>query len=130
MAPEQCQGIAAGVTQLDYDDLARIRGSRLLKSPPAVPEAGAGNSPDQSSAVLVAISRGVQPTSGYRLTLARAELTGLSAIVTVNWQTPAADAVVAQVLTHPCLVVGLPRGALHDLRVVDQNGTEIGQLSL
>lgn len=114
----QCQGIAAGVNVVDADDLGKIRGGLLNGAEQAPPSPARGR--------LFAISRGPQPTPGYGFELADASVRGHVATIRVEWLSPSADAVQAQVVTHPCLVVDVARGDLQTVRVVDQNGQEIG----
>ena len=119
----QCQSVDAGVTRVDYADLARIRGSNLLSlSKP--------DGEETTDLLLVAISRGQQPTPGYALSLDSALAEGTTALIQVIWDSPPSDAVLAQVITHPCLVVGLPSASFSKVRVVDQDHDELGRLSL
>jgi len=126
---DQCQGIDTGLTRVSYQDVAGIRGSTLLnmtreESTPAA-DADAG-----SAALLVAISRGRQPTPGYSLSLEAARRVEDRAVLTVRWQTPESGAVLAQVMTHPCLVVGLPEQGIRQVEAVDQHGDSLGTLAL
>jgi hypothetical protein len=119
----QCQSVDAGVTRVDYADLARIRGSNLLSlSKP--------DGEETTDLLLVAISRGQQPTPGYALSLDAAFAEGTTALIRVLWDSPPSDAVLAQVITHPCLVVGLPSASFSKVRVVDQDHDELGRLTL
>jgi len=126
---DQCQGIDTGLTRVSYPDVAGIRGSTLLNmtrsDEPAAPAGEAG-----SPALLVAISRGQQPTPGYSMTLADAQRVADKAVLTVRWQTPDSGAVLAQVMTHPCLVVGLPEQGITQVEAVDQYCDSIGTLAL
>jgi hypothetical protein len=119
----QCQGLNSGLTIVDYADLARIRGSKLLSM--STPDGG-----ETSDLLLIAISQGQQPTPGYALTLESASAEGTTALVRVRWESPPADAVLAQMITHPCLVVGLPSAAFSQVRVVSQDYDEIGRLTV
>ena len=120
-----CKGITAGITAVSYDDVANLRGSRLI---------GQTTEPTQSEVpadlILVAISKGDQPTPGYEFTLQGARLDGASAVISLAWKTPAPDAVLPQVITHPCIVVGLARETLSSVRAVDADGQLIGELDL
>lgn len=118
-----CQGVDSGVTRVDYADLARIRGSNLLSL--STPEGG-----ETGNLLLVAISRGQQPTPGYALSLDSASAEGTTALIRVRWDSPSADAVLAQMITHPCLVVGLPSASFSKVRVVDQDYDELGRLTV
>jgi len=121
---DQCQGIDAGLTQVDYAQVAGIRGSTLLDMSRPEPEAG------DDDLLLIAISRGRQPTPGYGFTLEDAQRRNGTAVVSLGWRTPESGAVLPQVLTHPCLVVGLPRSGIERVEAVDSSGTELGILDL
>ncbi len=58
------------------------------------------------------ISSGQQPTAGYSLTLAEPAFTVQQnrALLNVVLNRPAPDAMVAAVITHPCMLVKLPKG--------------------
>jgi len=131
LAYDQCQGIDTGLTRVSYEDVAGIRGSTLLNMTRSEAQESAA-APDEagSAALLVAISRGRQPTPGYSLTLEDAQRVADKAVLTVRWQTPESGAVLAQVMTHPCLVVGLPEQGITEVQAVDQYGDSIGSLAL
>jgi hypothetical protein len=120
----QCTGVAAGLSLVDYADLPGIRGGALL-----TPADDAATGLDTSVA-LVAISRGPQPTPGYGFTLLAATSKGGIAELRVNWYQPPADAVMAQVITDPCLVVALPRANLERIEAIDQTGNPLGSTDL
>lgn len=122
----RCQGLDAGLTRVDYAAVAGIRGGTLLGMSASDGNEAAGD----DDVLLVAISRGRQPTPGYGFTLEEAYRDGTTAVVRVRWETPEAGAVLPQTLTHPCLVVGLPRDAFQRVEAVDQRGVEIGSLEL
>ena len=118
-----CKGAETGLHRVDYADLARLRGSTLL----GVTEPDA---PESAELVLLSLSKGRQPTPGYGFELLGADQAGSRAELTIAWQTPPADAVLAQVVTHPCIVVGLERGTFEEVRVVDPDGAALGALRL
>ncbi len=122
---DQCRGIDVGLTQVDFADVAGIRGGTLLNMtrPEPAPEG-------EEDLLLVAISRGPQPTPGYAITLDRALRRDSTAQITVTWTTPESGAVLAEVMTHPCLVVALPRRGLSRVEAVDQSGSALGTLEL
>ena len=129
LAYDQCRGVDAGLTRVDYPDVAGIRGGTLLDlSRDDEPAAGAVEG--ESPALLIAISRGRQSTPGYGLSLVEARRFGNRAVIEVSWRTPASGAVLAQVVTHPCLVVGLPGQGLVRVEAVDQRGESLGSLDL
>jgi len=124
-----CQVMRPGVNRVDWRRLAEIRGSRLLGMESA-PE------PPSSELALVAISRGTQPTPGYAFALNRAWIDRPAqngravGVLELDWITPAPDAMLAQVVTHPCIVVGVDADAVDALRAVLRDGTELGALDL
>ena len=120
----QCQGLEPGLTSVDYAAVAGIRGGTLLGM--TQPD---DTDPDDDL-LLVAISRGQQPTPGYGFTLEEARREGGTAVVSVRWKTPEPGAVLAQMMTHPCLVIGLEPEGLTRVEVVDQTGVSLGTLDL
>jgi len=120
----RCEGLDSGLTLVDYRAVAAIRGGKLLGI--TEPE----QSEPQGDLVLVAISRGQQPTPGYGFALEGAQRQDGAAVLSVRWESPEAGATLAQVTTHPCLVVGVPREGLDRIEAVDQDGTSLGTLDL
>lgn len=125
LAYDQCQGLDMGLTRVSYADVAGIRGGTLLNL--SEPES---STPAAEGLLLVAISRGRQPTPGYALSLAGARRQDDTAIVEVHWDTPEPGAVLAQMMTHPCLVVALPKDDFRRVEAVDQSGRSLGSLDL
>ena len=118
-----CTTLEAGVHAVTLGDVAHLRGRRMIGSITTPP-----NTPGDDQR-LIAISRGEQPTAGYALELISASTaTGDEITVVVAWREPAADAVVAQVITHPCLVLGLPDAATGPVSVTLEDGTPLGSL--
>ncbi len=135
----QCRALEAGLTRVSYDQVAAIRGNTLLgMTAGAAPGDGAPDAPATSppekaaaqSPLMVAISRGRQPTPGYSLTLEGAHRRGRTAVVSVQWHVPKPGAVLAQVITYPCLVVALPQADFRRVEAVDQSGALLGSLDL
>lgn len=142
----QCEGLEAGVVRVDYEAVADIRGSRLLQTVPSDDPAGAadaadsvagaqgqagnGTTADPRAPLLVAISRGPQPTPGYGLTLEQAYRRDGTATVVVRWEAPGPDAVLAQMMTHPCLVVALPKADFTRVEVVNTEGEPLGAIEI
>jgi hypothetical protein len=118
-----CRNLEPGLTRVDYDDLAGIRGGRLVGGDLQTPVL-----PDD--VLLVALSRGAQPTPGYGFGLTGVTRRGAVATIRVNWMTPPADAILAQVITDPCLVVAFPGAGLRRVQAEDQHGAVIGRLEL
>ncbi|HFC53490.1 MAG TPA: protease complex subunit PrcB family protein [Gammaproteobacteria bacterium] len=96
-----------------------VRASRqmqgaLLETPPQrVPDV------DLRRWNLLLVSAGEKPTAGYRLTLGHPAFTAnnQSARLNVVLEQPAPDAVVAAVLTHPCMLVKVPAGSYHTVEI-------------
>ena len=78
---------------------------------------------------MFAISKGPMPTPGYAMTLEGATLSDGVLTVRAQWQTPEPDAVLPQVLTHPCVVVALPVTDAKTLRVTE-DGKELARTLL
>lgn len=85
--------------------------------PPTFPEVDF----DERGVLLVLM--GKRQTAGYGLALAEpGALTDGVARVTLEWRQPAPDAMTAQVLTSPCVMVSLPSAGLERIDVYDQDG--------
>ncbi len=125
---KNCQHVEAGVTPVSLDKVAKIRGSRLIRLDPNGEPAKPA--PEQPAGVeLYAISKGPMPTPGYGFTLEGTRLLEQTLTVQVGWETPAEDAVLAQMRTHPCLVIAVPVTDA-TLLIVQQGDTEIARRPL
>lgn len=73
---------------------------------------------------VVLVSTGRKSTAGHAVTLAATEAEQKDGIATlaVRFDEPPPGAVLAQVVTSPCLLVALPRAGLREVRVVDAAG--------
>jgi len=73
---------------------------------------------------VLAVYMGQRPTAGYGLALhdPTVAIAGGVGTVVVRFEEPAPGAMVAQVLTSPCLLLRLPREDLREVRVVDPAG--------
>jgi hypothetical protein len=73
---------------------------------------------------VLAVSMGQKRTAGYGLALAEPEvaIADGTATVVVRFDEPPPGAIVAQVLTSPCLLVRVPRAGIREIRVVDPGG--------
>ena len=118
----QCEGLEAGLTIVDFATTATIRGSRLIAAP--------GTPSNDPDVLLIALSRGTQPTPGYGFALQAVSREGAQARIRVNWFSPPADAVLAQLITQPCLVVGLPGAGIRRVEAFDQSGALIGSVDV
>jgi len=113
----------------DSDQLKRIlietKGRVLGQSPP-VPVV------DFDAEHVVTIQMGQKPTGGYGIELAEpdATLRGGEALIRLRWIEPAPGSIVAQILTSPCLIVSLPKGAYEKITITDENGSVRETISL
>ncbi|MDF1551804.1 MAG: protease complex subunit PrcB family protein [Deferrisomatales bacterium] len=75
---------------------------------------------------VLRVDMGLRPTAGYALALAneRAEVSDGMATLWIEWSEPHPEHLQAQMLTQPCLILAVPHGAYHTLRVLDQKGRE------
>jgi len=121
-----CHGAREGLTEVSLADVARLRGSTLLGMTTAEPAA----EDPAVTPLLIAVSRGPQPTPGYGFELKGVSVSDDIVTIVVDWSTPDPSAVLAQVITSPCLVVGLDRGDYRKVRAVDRDGTVLGELDL
>jgi hypothetical protein len=83
---------------------------------------------DREGVALIAM--GKRPTAGYMVVPAadRAAVEAGTVRIPVAWQEPPEGAVVAQVLTTPCLLVALPKGGYDAVAAVDQDGAVRGRV--
>lgn len=99
--------------------------ARWLGDPAALQEALAnagGEAPRRlGNHGAVVIHMGLKPGAGYTLTLADQpwRVSGEVATLGLRWHEPGDDEAAATVLTRPCLIVTVPRGPYHTVRVVD-----------
>ena len=111
---EQSQWITSQtqLEQLYAQFSAHILGAKKIKAPPV----------DFKSSGVVLLRMGQKHSGGYRLELPEQKLAVKEGVVQlrVNWIEPAPGAIVAQVITSPCLLVRVPLAAYHRLEVVDQ----------
>ena len=120
---DQCRMPRAGVEAVGIDDVARIRGGRLLSAP---------DEPDTTLAdlLLIAVSRGQQPTPGYGFKLLEGTMKGDVVTVRLAWTEPPPDAVLPQMITHPCIVIGLNGKGFSTVRVLDSQNQPLGEILL
>jgi hypothetical protein len=73
---------------------------------------------------VVTIQMGQKPTGGYGIELAEpdATLKDGEALIRLRWIEPAPGSIVTQILTNPCLIVSLPKGAYEKITITDENG--------
>ncbi|XOV82567.1 MAG: protease complex subunit PrcB family protein [bacterium] len=104
-----CQGVTKGIAQIQYEELAGIRNVQMLTSPADDTEPLGATDTRLQDVLLFVISNGNQPTPGYGFELKQTDTTQNEVLLRYRWRTPAADAILAQVMTSPCTVVQLDR---------------------
>jgi hypothetical protein len=125
-----CNGVTKGIQQIQFADLAGIRNVQMLTSPASDGALQPGKDTQAQDVLLFVISNGNQPTPGYGFELAKTDATSNEVELHYRWRTPAADAVLAQVMTSPCTVIQLD--AHPDLATVSAwlNDTLLGRVVL
>ena len=118
-----CAGLDAGVREVTLDEVARLRGMTMFGGDDAAPV------DQQGMPKLIAISKGPQPTAGYAFVLKEGRWAEDTLTIEVEWKKPPADAMTAQMISHPCLVVGLPDPAPQSVVVTTSDNEEIGRLT-
>ena len=125
-----CHGVSKGLKQIQFADLAGIRNVQMLTSP--APQSATPSNTDQQleDVLLFVISNGNQPTPGYGFDLTATEATSDEITLRYRWRTPAADAILTQVMTSPCTVIQLD--AHPDLAAVNAwlDDTLLGRVEL
>jgi hypothetical protein len=124
LANGNCKTTEAGVRLIDYAALAELRGTHLIE----MTEAPAAT---MTPLHLIAIVPPESPTAGYSLTLAESRVDLADPLeLRVNVAKPPPDAMLAQVITHPCLVVGIENPAIKRVRVLDNADQLIGEVDI
>lgn len=126
---KSCQNLKAGLTETSLDRISSLRQSRLLPAPDDAPLQAEQSLPSLEATRIFALSKGPQPTPGYAFADPSAKLDADTLRLKVRWESPAADAVLPQMMTHPCLVIGIPKTEAAVLIAEDQQG-EIARLKL
>ncbi|MBI3898786.1 MAG: protease complex subunit PrcB family protein [Gammaproteobacteria bacterium] len=117
---------AKWITQSEQWEAIHQRLTRQIlpqPSPPAV---------DFEKSGVLLVEAGQRPTAGYRLALTQStvERTDSTARITLDWKTPPADAMTAQVLTSPCVMIELPKARYSSIQVLDLQGNVRLEISL
>jgi hypothetical protein len=101
-------------------------------SAPAPAERAAGAAVDWSRDQLLVVTLGMKPTLGHEIAAAGDSLSlqGGDARLSVKVSAPAPDAMTASALSHPCVVLRVPRRTWQGLTVVDQAGATVWQGAL
>jgi len=100
--------------------LKRIRGTTSGGKPLSLPEPGFQHE------IVLLIEMGQRPTLGYQITLTGTDnlhITRNQAHLKLNWIQPPADAMVAQMISSPCLLLKLERGNYTSVQILDKQGT-------
>jgi PrcB C-terminal len=99
---------------------------RMLGQLPPVPAV------DFGAEHVVNIQMGQKPTGGYgiELTDPYARIGAGEAIIRLRWIEPAPGSIATQILTSPCLIVSLPKGAYENIAITDENGNLRETISL
>jgi len=117
LAQGNCQTEKTGVELIDYATLATYRGTHLIGMTES-------SEAQRNPAHLIAIVPGQFPTAGYGVQLLEGStLTDKLLTIKIKVDRPPADAILAQMITHPCLVVGVADPAVARVRVL--NDTEL-----
>jgi hypothetical protein len=97
--------------------LIETKGRVLGQSPPTP-------AVDFDAEHVVDIQMGQKPTGGYGIELAEphATLNDGEALIRLRWIEAAPGAIVTQILTSPCLIIALPKGAYEKIAITDENG--------
>lgn len=112
-----CQTDKTGVQLIDYATLATYRGTHLIGMTQS-------SEAERNPAHLIAIVPAQFPTPGYSVQLVEGStLTDKLLTIKIKVDRPPADAMLAQMITHPCLVVGIADPAVARVRVM--NDTEL-----
>jgi len=73
---------------------------------------------------LLLVSMGQRSSAGFYLALSESQAQLQDGVVHLSlaWHSPAPGQMTAQMITHPCLLVALPRHAYQGVKVYDQQG--------
>jgi hypothetical protein len=96
------------------EDLRRARGSVGINMPAV----------DFSRQAALLVQMGQKPTAGYGLWPEQpvARLRGDVLEVALDWQSPPPGAMLAQVVTSPCMLISIPRASYKTIHVLDATG--------
>ncbi len=76
--------------------------------------------------IVLLVEMGQRPTLGYQIALPESNnlrSTQSQLHLTLNWIQPPADAMVAQMISSPCLLLKLKRGNYTSIQILDKQGT-------
>lgn len=122
----QCPATEPGASVID--DAAAWAEWRAARPQSFFPAAdGPDADVDFGAARVIVVSMGTRPTAGYALDVpaGTARLHGDVLEIDADWREPAAGAVVAQMLTSPCIAIAVPRVSFGRVRVTSQDGDTV-----
>ena len=106
-----CHKPKVGISQIDFHELASLRGSRLIslnKSSEQLADKTSQETQDREDAgELFSIYLGAQPSGGYSIALERVDRTMDQFEIFVRLLTPDPNSMVTQSITYPCMVIEL-----------------------
>lgn len=107
-------GSASALAQV-YEQIRRGTIGGRTQTPPPV---------DFARRAVLWLQMGMQPSAGYGLSLQDqgAAIAADTLTLHVKWLEPAPGRLYAQMVTHPCLLVSVPKGDYHLVEVRDQHG--------
>ena len=115
MSQGNCQTEKTGVQVIDYTTLAAYRGAHLI-------DMTESSEAQDNPAHLIAIVPAQFPTAGYGVQLLEGStLADKLLTIRIKVDHPPADATLAQMITHPCLVVGVADPAVARVRVMNES---------
>ena len=118
-----CEGVREGLEVVSYAKVASLSGSRLITMTRPV-------TATEPELVLLLVAKGRQRTPGHAFSLRNAELEDGVAVIEFEWQATDPKSGEGPAVHHPCIVVGLQRGAFEVVRARDTNGTVLGEVRI
>ena len=129
-AGAQCGGEGEGISARVIHSAEELRAAfpALLGVEPGQETA----EPDLARELVLLVSAGRRPTAGHAVELARptAPVKGNVAAVQVRLRAPAPEAMTAQVVTSPCLVVKLLREGITEVKVADEQKKVVASVAV
>ncbi len=82
---------------------------------------------DFDTSTVFVLFMGPLPTAGYDIDLYadRASVQGTSLTIPASWRNPAPDALLAQVVTNPCMVITVPAARYESVTIRDRRGNTL-----
>jgi|GEM_PF-1386701 hypothetical protein len=125
---QQCHSDVAGIkliqNEISLANWWQPLANRQFPVKPLPQELGAI---DFDKTTLIIVLMGSRPTAGYGIELyddqAPVQVTALT--IPATWKEPARDAMVAQIMTSPCVVISVPAKHYESVAVRDQQGNTL-----